>query len=201
MVPEPEQVDAYTLYAEMIAAPPEDAGAPADAAVPDVGADAAPAAPDAGAPEIGVGSDAASADAAPATLDSAALRSWFDSAVMWRLADEVVPSHDLQIELWLDADGRVTYAALHRISLLAERKRAILDFLRTLSAAGEGAARGRYLFDVTREQLDEVRAANSQIFEEAPYPYPPTQMHESVPPTTHPHEMIAPPLQELQKKK
>ena len=120
---------------------------------------------------------------------------------MWRLADEIVPSHDLQVELWLDADGRVTYAALHRISLLAERKRAIVEFLRTLSAAGEGAAAGRYLFDVTRERLDEVRMQNSQICEEAPYPYPPTQMHERAPEPTQPREMIAPPLQELQKKK
>jgi anaerobic magnesium-protoporphyrin IX monomethyl ester cyclase len=201
MVPEPEEVYDPTMYAEMIAAPPEEAGAAADAAAPEADADAGPAAADAVPQEATSAPDATTTDGVPVTVDSAALRPWFDSAAMWRLADEIVPSHNLQLELWLDADGRVTYAALHRVSLLAERKRAILEFLRTLSAAGQGAAPGRYLFEVTRQQLDEVRAANSQIFEEAPYPYPPTHMHERVPEPTHPTEMIAPPLQELQRKK
>jgi hypothetical protein len=191
------------MYTEMIAEPPidDDAGREAGAAIREDVADGGLPAPDAVPQEAASAADATTTDGAPATVDSAALRSWFDSAAMWRLADEIVPSRNLQIELWLDADGRVTYAALHRVSLLAERKLAILDYLRTLSAAGQGAAPGRYLFEVTRRQLDEVRAANSQIFEEAPYPYPPTHMHERVPEPTHPTEMIAPPLQELQKKK
>ncbi|MBI5486910.1 MAG: B12-binding domain-containing radical SAM protein [Deltaproteobacteria bacterium] len=214
MAPEPEQIDYSTVMCEMVAPPPEpadagtqvremvpeppaDAGAgPAAAASPDVTlpADAAPGAPDAAA------SVEVTTDAVPPIVDSAVLRSWFDTAAMWRLADEIIPSHRLQVELWIDADGRVTHAELHGISLRAERKQALVEYLESLSAAGQGGPAGRYLFEVTREQLDEVRASNSQIFEEAPYPYPDTHMHERAPEPSHTREMIAPPP-ELQKKK
>jgi len=202
MIPAPEDVS-YTQMCEMAAVPPEPPTPPPDAGTtapepdagtitpgPDAGA-VQPAAPDAGAtPE-------AAPDAVPETIDPTALRPAFDALAMSRLADEIVPSDDLQVELWVDAAGHVSYAALHRITLRAERKQALLEFLRTLDFSGSAAPAGRYLFDVTRRQLDEVRELNTQIFEEAPYP---TQMHERAPYPTHPSEMVAPPP-EFQKKK
>ncbi|MBI5500265.1 MAG: B12-binding domain-containing radical SAM protein [Deltaproteobacteria bacterium] len=212
MAPEPEQIDYSTVMCEMVAPPPEpaDAGTAMREMVPEPPEDAGTAAADAAPAEVaaaveGGGSDVAaaaevSADAVPAIVDSAVLRSWFDSAAMWRLAEEIVPSRRLQVELWIGGDGQVTHADLHGISLRAERKEVLVEYLESLDAGGQGGPAGRYLFEVTREQLDEVRAANSIIYEEAPYPYPDTHMHERVPEPSHTREMIAPPP-EVEKKK
>jgi len=89
---------------------------------------------------------------------------------MRALATYVTPRQDLEVEVWVGRDGRVTFAEIRNVELASKsRKRLIERFLKNQTYKGTKLEGRRFVLQITKVELDKVRPI-THMCERAPRP-------------------------------
>jgi len=130
---------------------------------------------------------------APPAGDPALVEGRLGRTALPFLARRIRPPRDIQVELWIDAKGKVCYSAVHGAELPVEDGMAIDELLRLLSFKRPEARGKRFMLPVSKAVLEALYRRGTEKFEMAPFPRirkPPRE------PKSQPHERApAPPEQ------